>query len=150
MIIKFKKESTPEFIERLYERVDNAWDSAVYGCDYHNELFNREYLYNGQDDAEKVLIAFNHYSIFKQISLIVDYEKSNFGEISTDVGKADKVAEMLSYIFGEALLRAVDSETLNARWDDKLTEKDRQKVYDDIKRFVINNPEWWKNVENYL
>ena len=93
---------------------------------------------------------FKYFTIFKQISLIVEYEKSNFGETSTDISRADKVAEMLSYIFGEALLRAVDSETLNARWDDKLTEKDRQKVYDDIKRFVINNPEWWKNVENYV
>ena len=150
MTIKFSKKSTPEFIERLYKRIDDAWCSNVYGGDYHGELFNRVYLYEDSADAEKVLSEFKYFTIFKQISLIVEYEKSNFGETSTDISRADKVAEMLSYIFGEALLRAVDSETLNARWDDKLTEKDRQKVYDDIKRFVINNPEWWKNVENYV
>lgn len=150
MTIKFSKKSTPEFIERLYKRIDDAWCSNVYGGDYHDELFNRVYLYEDSADAEKVLSEFKYFTIFKQISLIVEYEKSNFGETSTDISRADKVAEMLSYIFGEALLRAVDSETLNARWDDKLTEKDRQKVYDDIKRFVINNPEWWKNVGNYV
>lgn len=123
MTIKFNKRSTPEFVERLYKRVDEAWNSEVYGSDYHNELFNREYLYNGQDEAEKVLMAFNYYSIFKQINLIVEYEKFNFGEVTTIISEADRVAEMLSYIFGEALLRAVGSKTLNDRWDDKLTEK---------------------------
>ena len=150
MIIKFKKESTPEFIERLYKRIDYAWCSDVYGGDYHSELFNRVYLYEDSSDAEKVLSEFKYFTIFKQISLIVEYEKSNFGETSTDISRADKVAEMLSYIFGEALLLAVDSKTLNDSWDNKLTEKDCKKVYGDIKKFVKNNPEWWENVENYI
>ena len=93
-----------------------------YYCDLHNELFNTDYYYTSPGEAIK---AFNKISVFDAIGVIVDYEKDNFGEVSTDFTDPCKVANMLYYIVGEEVLYDLfdGCELWNEVWNDEATEE---------------------------
>ena len=93
-----------------------------YYCDLHNELFNTDYYYTYPGEAIK---AFNKISVFDAIGVIVEYEKDNFGEVSTDFADPCNVANMLYYIVGEEVLYDLfdGCELWNEVWDDEATEE---------------------------
>ena len=72
-----------------------------YYCDLHNELFNADCHYIYTDHAKEVL---NAIGVFDAIGVIVQYEKDNFGEVSTDFTNPCWVANMLYYIVGVEVL----------------------------------------------
>jgi hypothetical protein len=64
------------------------------------------------------------------VGKIHQYETDNFGEVTTDLSDPEKVVNMLVYILGEELLG--ESETLEAKWDDKLTQEDLTRITQEI------------------
>ena len=72
-----------------------------YYCDLHNCLFNEDYHYCYTSEAEDDL---NAIGVFNAISVIVKYEKEEFGEVNTDFTDPCKVANMLYYIVGEEVM----------------------------------------------
>ena len=61
---------------------------------------------------------------------IHQYETANFGEVNTDLSDPEKVVNMLVYILGEELLG--ESETLQAKWDNRLTQEDLTRITQEI------------------
>jgi len=85
----------------------------------HQEVFNTDYFIIGHYAAEQWLI--NNGGVFAAIETIQDYEKSNFGEVNTDLSSAEKVCNMLVYILGEELLNGLS--TINNNWNEDITEE---------------------------
>ena len=83
-------------------------DIETYGCDLHHEIFNTDYFCYYDSEAKKYL---ENYGIFQAIEEVTEYEKFNFGEVTTDISNPCKLINMLVYIKGEKLLS--NSTTLN-------------------------------------
>ena len=93
-----------------------------YYCDLHNHLFNEDYHYCYTSEAEDDL---NAIGVFDAISVIVKYEKDNFGEVDVDFTSPCNVANMLYYIVGEEVLwdLFVGCELWNEVWNNEATEE---------------------------
>ena len=95
-----KKESMQEEAKRdIIEALQDGY--AGYYCDLHNEIFNTSYYIIGTYEAKKAL---EEYGVFDAIEKVQEYEKDNFGEITTDLSNPEKLANMLYYIIGEEVL----------------------------------------------
>lgn len=102
--------------------IDALQDGYLVGkpiSDIHNEVYNMDYFVIGRRQAEQYLQQ--HEGVFSAIAEIKEYEKSNFGEVNTDLSSAESVCNMLAYIYGEQLLN--DLETISDNWDEDLTEE---------------------------
>lgn len=115
--------------------IDNLEDQSLagtYGCDLHNELFNRDYF-----------IVYHHRAIewlkecgidaFEAIDEVIQYENDNFGEVSTKISP-ESIVNMYAYIAGEAIMAVI--ETLNDKWDERLTEEDIEKIIEELKNLI--------------
>ena len=93
-----------------------------YYCDLHNHLFNEDYHYCYTSEAEDDL---NAIGVFDAISVIVEYEKDNFGDVNTDFTNPCAVANMLYYIVGEEVLYDLfdECELWDEVRDDEATEE---------------------------
>lgn len=121
-----------ELVNYTIEKLNDLKGSSIYGCDLHSELFNSDYFIIGYYQAEQWLIK--NTGVFTAIDIIQDYEKSNFGEVKTDLSSSEQVCNMLVYILGEELLQ--ESETLNNCWDNYLTDEDFEAIINDLKEFI--------------
>src|SRR5690606_32517156 len=103
-----------------------------YYCDLHNEVFNTDYYIIGTAQAEEVLKEFG---VFEAIRKVQAYERDNFGEIYTDLGNLEAVANMLYYIIGEeVLLEMMDGvEPWLENWDNLANEETNEKILKAIK-----------------
>ena len=101
---------------------------SCYGCDLHSEIFNQDYYIIGRSEAEQWLI--DNTGVFNGIGIVQEYEKDNFGEVSTDLSESEKVVNMLVYIAGEEVLS--ESETLRDNWDNYLSEEDVQNIIKEL------------------
>lgn len=107
------------------DQLNDGRGEGVDTPDLHHELFNMDYFIIGHQQAKEWLGN----SAFDAIGLIVEYEKENFGEVSTDLSEPEKVANMVSYVLGEEILSEEPVRTyLDDRWEEKLTEKDLKKI----------------------
>lgn len=97
------------------------------GADLHNALYNEDYFIIGYHRAEQFL---EEYGTFEAIRKVQEYEQSNFGEVTTDLGDSEKVCNMLAYIEGEEALN--NCETLQEKWDKELTAKDLEKIKEEL------------------
>jgi len=122
--------------KRMFDLLNERLSDAVgqYGCDLHNYLFNEEpafiYYNTAEDACERV-------GVFSSIRLVYKYEKDNFGEVSTEIEPC-KVANMLTYIYGEYLLQASDAVD-EKQWDRELTAKDLVQIERRIKKWCKKN-----------
>ena len=93
-----------------------------YYCDLHNYLFNEVYNYYYTSEAKDDL---NAIGVFDAIGVIVEYEKDNFGEVSTNFTDPCNVANMLYYIVGEEVLYDLfdECELWDEVRDDEVTEE---------------------------
>jgi hypothetical protein len=107
-------------------------NEGVYGCDLHNELFNKDYFVVGYHDANYFID--NYGGAWKAIARIKSYEKEMFGECYTDTSDCEKVANMLAYIEGELLVMEA-SKHLGIVWDNKLTEEDLEIIIDELQNY---------------
>lgn len=79
--------------------------------DWHFHLFNEDYYLIGYHECEKWLERHN-ISPFEAICTCKEYEEENFGEITQKYDNAEKVVNMLVYIYGEQILSEFDGESI--------------------------------------
>ena len=79
--------------------------------DWHFHLFNEDYYWIGYYNCEKWLESHN-IGAFQAIEICQEYEKDNFGEISGEYDNAEKVVNMIAYIYGERLLSEFEGENI--------------------------------------
>lgn len=118
--------------ELFNDRLPNA--VGKYGCDLHSYLFNEEYAFIFDNEAEEAVNSVNNWSA---IRLVRKYELDNFGELITEIEPC-KIANMLVYIYGEFLLNQV--EYLHGEvWDRELTSEDLKIVADQMEQWLEAN-----------
>jgi hypothetical protein len=89
------KESFNDFI------ADNSDHIEDIGEDLHHEAFNMDYYIIGRYKATQWLGD----QVFNIIDIIAEYEKDNFGEVTTDFKEPEKVVNMYVYIIGEYIVQ---------------------------------------------
>lgn len=96
------REELSEYIEdRLKEmkRYDGIPEDPH---DLHHELFNQDYYIIGYYNADQWLMK-HRLNTFEAIGIVQEYENEHFGEARM-YDNAEKVVNMLAYIYGEELL----------------------------------------------
>ena len=81
--------------------------------DLHHYLINEDYFIIGYYQARKWL---EKESIFEAIEKVRDYEKSNFGEVSTDFSNEEQTANMLAYVLADEILNENNTYQLFSRF----------------------------------
>ena len=90
--------------------------------DLHHFLINEDYFIIGYYQARKWL---EKESVFESIEKIKDYEKSNFGEVTTDFSDEEKTANMLAYILADEILNENNTYQLFSRMSGNFDEDKR-------------------------
>lgn len=116
------------FVDRLPEAV------GQYGCDLHNFLFNEDYAFIYNNEAEE---ACDSVGVWSAIRLVYKYETYNFGECNTAI-EHYKIANMLVYIYGEFLLNQVEYLQGDA-WDRELTAEDLDIITEQLEQWLEAN-----------
>lgn len=136
--INFEKFNTSNdhILYRTGELFNDRLADAVgqYGCDLHNYLFNENYAFIYNNKAEE---ACDSVGIWSAIRLVKKYEEDNFGECNTEIEPC-KVANMLTYIYGEFLLAQVEHLHGEAL-DRELTEEDLEIIADQMEQWLEAN-----------
>ena len=125
---EFKWSTLQELAQDAVEKLNDGIGLGTYGADLHNDLFNSDYYIIGRYQAEQWLIA--NTGVFNAIGIIQEYENMQFGEVSTDLSEPERVCNMIVYIAGEEVLQ--ESETLQKRWNEELTERDIKKIIKEL------------------
>lgn len=120
-------------------------DCEEYGCDIHNELFNRDHytIYIAQTEQDTADL-----DVWDCVKLVLNYEKFNFGEVYTEI-EPFKVANMVNYILGYHLLGKSEHLTRSDAWDRKLTKADKKKIQKELRAYIesLNNwTDFWNEV----
>ena len=114
MSIQEKKQELYEHaLERLKEIIeydDDALEEIRQGeiSDIFHKIFNEDYYIVGYYQASQWLGA----DTFECIAEIQEYEDTHFGERFTDLGNAEKVANMYAYVVGYELVEKACKELL--------------------------------------
>lgn len=136
--IKFEKFNimNDHILRRTGELFNDRLPDAVgqYGCDLHSYLFNEEYAFIFDNEAEEAVNSVNNWSA---IRLVRKYELDNFGELITEIEPC-KIANMCVYIYGEFLLNQVDY-LQGETWDQELTEEDLEIINDQMEQWLEAN-----------
>ena len=117
---KYIRQDIKDQLKDPYEFEDTC------GADLHHETCNTVLMFNSTKDAENFLGS----NTLEAMKKIKEYEESNFGECTTDLFDAQKVANMLAYILGEEILN--ESKTLQDKWDDCLSIDDLKQIDKEI------------------
>ena len=100
----------------------------IYGCDLHNEIFNTDYFCCYTSDCKKYL---EQYGVFEAIEKVQEYEKLNFGEVTTDLSDPFKLLHMLVYILGKEFLN--NSKTLSLTyWNKYIPENEYKTIIQEL------------------
>ena len=124
----FELKTLKEIANDAIDKLKDGIGSGTTGADLHNGLFNSDYYIIGYYQAEQWLI--NNTGVFNGISIVKEYEESNFGEVYTDLSSSEKVVNMLVYIAGEEVLSI--SQTLQDNWNNRLSEEDIQAIINEL------------------
>lgn len=103
-----------------------------YVSDLQNYIFNEDYYIIGIYQAEKAL---SQYGVFDAIGEIQDYEKNEFGEVTTDLSSPEDVVNMLEYIVGDRVINSLKSidDYVDYNLNDKSDEKGKT-----VKEIIID------------
>ena len=109
-----------ELIQTIIDAVNDGRLIDQEVSETHNEVFNTDYYIIGTYKAEEWLKT--NYGIFAAIDKIKKYEQDTFGEVTTDLSKAENVVNMLVYILGGEILRnsKVMQDNRNENWNEEL------------------------------
>ena len=122
------EEMRREAIADIIETLENEYDD--YYCDLHNKVFNTGYYIIGTWQAKEAL---NEYDVFDAIETVQDYEKSNFGEVYTDVTNPEALVNMLYYIIGEEVIRDMyDIEAFANNWSNDADEETNAAIVSEL------------------
>ena len=89
-----------ERVKELKEYSKDEYNTLVRDGELHNEIFNTDYYIIGTYEAKQWLGD----QAFDVIGIIQEYEKDNFGEVTTELDSPEKVVNMYVYIVGEDLI----------------------------------------------
>jgi len=105
-IIDFAKEQIQYIYDYDQDKVtlDNVYD-------LHHEIFNTDYYIIGRYQAKQWMGA----DAFDCIGDIQEYEKNNFGQVTTDLSEPEHVVNMYVYVIGEEILEDVVTEFLEEK-----------------------------------
>ena len=78
--------------------------------DWHFHAFNEDHYMIGYYQCEQWLKK-HEISAFEAIGICQEYEKENFGECNKVYDNAEKVVNMLVYIYGEIIISEAEAET---------------------------------------
>ena len=117
-----------EVKEQAIDYLKDNQDIDTYGCDLHNEIFNTSYFCNSEKDAKNYLES---YDIFEAIKEVREYEKFNFGEVTTDISNPCKLINMLVYIKGEEILYKSNTLT-NDYWNEYVPSEEYKNIIEEI------------------
>ena len=107
-----------EAIETLIKTLDGYTE---YYEDLHHEAFNSDYYMIYTDEAERAL---TQYDVWEALSIVREYEQSNFGEVYTDISDPCQLANMLWYIIGENLIYDIEElYEVDGQADDETNER---------------------------
>lgn len=136
--INFKKYniSNDKILDRAGELFNDRLADAVgqYGCDLHNFLFNEDYAFTFNNEAEEAVNSVNTWSA---IRLVNKYEMDNFGEATTEIEPCE-IANMCVYIYGEFLLAQVEH-LHDEALDRELTEEDLEIIANQMEQWLEAN-----------
>ena len=120
-----REEAKEDIINKLQEGYNG------YYCDLHNEVFNTDYYIIGTYEAKKAL---EEYGVFDAIEKVQEYEKDNFGEITTDLSNPEKLANMLYYIIGEEVLFEImeDVNIFHDNWNNRATDEINEEILETL------------------
>ena len=123
--IELKEEARERIIEML-----EFYDG--YYCDLHKEVFNTDYYIIGNYQARQFLESFG---VFEAIDIVMEYEKSNFGEIYTEILDPEKLSNMLFYVIGEEVIS--DIKLFDDNWNERATEKTNRAIIKKLKAMTF-------------
>ena len=126
---EFEWSTLQELAHDAVGKLNDGIGLGTYGADLHNDLFNSDYYIIGRYQAEQWLIGST--GVFNAIGIVQEYENDNFGEVNTDLSQPESVCNMIVYIAGEEVLQ--ESETLQKKWNEVLTERDIKKIIKELK-----------------
>jgi hypothetical protein len=95
----YKREEIKEYFDDFINDQDAEWIEENKD-DLHHHAFNTDYYIIGTYQAKQWLGD----KVFDVIEHIREYEKSEFGEVSTDFSDAERVVNMYTYIIGEEIV----------------------------------------------
>lgn len=117
-----------EVKETAIDYLKNNECNDTYGCDLHNEIFNTTYFCNSNKDAKNYLEV---YGVFEAIKEVREYEKFNFGEVTTDISNPRKLINMLVYIKGEEILYKSNTLT-NEFWNEYIPQNEYKTIIEEL------------------
>lgn len=85
-----------EVMDLVNEQIEFGFDGDA--LELLDAVANQDYYMIGTAEAKSAL---EQYGTFKAIQKVKEYEKTNFGELSTDISNPEKLANMLFYIIAE-------------------------------------------------
>jgi hypothetical protein len=88
-----------EAIKAIIDTLEDDFSGAYE--DLHQKVFNEDYHYIYYEDAREML---NKFDVFTAIERVVDWERDNIGEITTDFTSPVEVANMLWFVIGEEII----------------------------------------------
>jgi hypothetical protein len=95
-----KYEEIKEYFECFIMEMDNDIYAESKESDIHNYAFNTDYYIIGRHKAKQWCGD----DTWEIIQTVVEYEKENFGEVSTPIDEPERVVNMYSYIVGEQVV----------------------------------------------
>ena len=108
-----------EFAAHILDAINEERINNDNRDDWHFHLFNEDYYIVGYWEAQQWLER-HGIGTFEAIEICQQYEKDNFGEARI-YNNAEATVNMLTYIFGEAMLNEADADDI-----DELTEAMKQ------------------------
>ena len=129
MYNKKHQEMKQEAIEDIIEKLEDGYSG--YYCELHNEVFNTDYYIIGTYQAREAL---KEYDVFEAIDLVQEYEKSNFGEVYTDLSNPEKLINMVYYVIGdEVICEMSDINEFDDNWNDEANDETNKAIIDAMK-----------------
>jgi len=96
----------------------------------HHYLINEDYFIIGYYQARKWL---EKESVFESIEKVKEYEKDNFGEVSTDFSNEEQTANMLAYVLADEILNENDTFQLFSRMSSYFDEDKKELLIDSLR-----------------
>jgi len=102
--MNYKKEEIKEYFNDSLKDYDKeTLEQLIKDNELHHEIFNTDYYIIGRYACERWLLDGELNQTFEVIDFIKEYEKDNFGEVTTDFSNPEKVVNMYVYIIGEEI-----------------------------------------------
>lgn len=118
-------------------------------CDLHHALYNEPQHFIYYATAKEATAELD---VWECIGAVQKYEQIQFGEVYTPLSDACRVANMVIYILGDALLYEIFGDTVyfTDKWDEQLSDDDLADMLAVAEKWFDENPDGIENLWNDL